>query len=639
MAPVPGIFLVQHCLLIQNAWYTGTVPGLYQAAQSSLDSSYCLKFNTFVIVTLRMRRVQPMAALPRRGKRGLPYTLLLYALSTVILARLSSLKLGDLAVPLATGKSCLSEVDVTVVSILNDTSGVFGLVGCPSIVATGDQIFLVAFEVVYREQSDQDHGTHVYFSRDNGFSWSKTYSLPQLASPQLFKTSSGVYLMGTEKHFSFTNDMLIVKMLDKSGSLWTAPVKLTENLSVHMQNTGLVVANGKVIRTYELYPSMGRRNTAYTLQNTSLSFTMPLGLHTNPDNSPKFTLEVDTVEHFVQFTTVEVHLATTKHTIYCRVLDIMPRQSALELRVERYNAYLSMRGKTLSIAKGSRIQPLRRTNIYGSIDWAASAMIANENADLLQHSSWSFVERPVGNPGSIYSHAIRKILGVYYRADGAVVKDVLGADAPSMNWTTALDAGFGSIYWMEGVPARHPLDTTKVLNIMRINNDVNCDLAAITELEITNAKPEMRFVRYAFVPGLGVGHPAIIFDEKTSVYWMATNIAKSSTIPFEKEDLSLHIPPYSTCEVDRRTLFLYVSQNMVDWIPVQCIYQHQQLNRHTSYPHMMTSGDDLLIVARATADVKGRSPPDAFYNNQNSNSVQLYRVRFFRDLSKHYFSI
>ena len=75
----------------------------------------------------------------------------------------------------------------------------------------------------------------------------------------------------------------------------------------------------------------------------------------------------------------------------------------------------------------------------------------------------------------------------------------------------------------------------KLLSIMRVNNDMLCDLAAVIEFDDSGllpaapqpegqqAQPEGtqaqkgqlrgRFLRYAFVPGLGVGHPAILYDE------------------------------------------------------------------------------------------------------------------------------
>lgn len=68
---------------------------------------------------------------------------------------------------------------------------------------------------------------------------------------------------------------------------------------------------------------------------------------------------------------------------------------------------------------------------------------------------------------------------------------------------------------------------------MRVNNDMLCDLAAVIEFDDSSLLPaapqpegqqggqqaaqkgqlQGRFLRYTFVPGLGVGHPAILYDE------------------------------------------------------------------------------------------------------------------------------
>lgn len=77
---------------------------------------------------------------------------------------------------------------------------------------------------------------------------------------------------------------------------------------------------------------------------------------------------------------------------------------------------------------------------------------------------------------------------------------------------------------------RGPAANGKLLSIMRVNNDVLCDLAALVEFDDAPLRPAGagigaagangtagqlagRFLRYTFVPGLGVGHPAVLYDE------------------------------------------------------------------------------------------------------------------------------
>lgn len=49
--------------------------------------------------------------------------------------------------------------------------------------------------------------------------------LPLLRHPQIFSCASGVYLMGTERHFSKDNNLVISKMLDDKGAPATAPAR------------------------------------------------------------------------------------------------------------------------------------------------------------------------------------------------------------------------------------------------------------------------------------------------------------------------------------------------------------------------------------------------------------------------------
>jgi hypothetical protein len=53
--------------------------------------------------------------------------------------------------------------------------------------------------------------------------------------------------------------------------------------------------------------------------------------------------------------------------------------------------------------------------------------------------------------------------------------------------------------------------------------------------------------------GLAIGHPAIIYDNVTDLYWMASNMNRDSTRrwrqPWQPTLPKLHITPFSKCEV------------------------------------------------------------------------------------------
>jgi len=236
----------------------------------------------------------------------------------------------------------------------------------------------------------------------------------------------------------------------------------------------------------------------------------------------------------------------------------------------------------------------------------------------------------------VYSKEIRQIFDIAFRADSHVMKNLAGKDFPKLDRARALDAGFGSLYWMEGVVTR-VRDTHggngKLLIIARVNNDLLCNLAAVVELDDASGL-DARFLRYTSVPGLSIAHPAILFDETSDLYWMATNLPRASTRQWNKAARqSLHITQFSSCEVDRSMLYLFYSTNQFDWIPAGVIDVQMGFNRHFSYPHMLVSGSSLYIVSRATSSFGFSSGIAGFYNNHNSNSIAFHRIRNFRRLA------
>ena len=67
---------------------------------------------------------------------------------------------------------------------------------------------------------------------------------------------------------------------------------------------------------------------------------------------------------------------------------------------------------------------------------------------------WS---NPVGNPASLYPNEVRSLFDVAFRADHVVRHSIIGFDVPALDQAppdVAYHAGFGSLYWMEGVAFR-----------------------------------------------------------------------------------------------------------------------------------------------------------------------------------------
>ncbi len=68
--------------------------------------------------------------------------------------------------------------------------------------------------------------------------------------------------------------------------------------------------------------------------------------------------------------------------------------------------------------------------------------------------AWS---NPVGNPASLYPNEVRSLFDVAFRADHVVRHSIIGFDVPALDQAppdVAYHAGFGSLYWMEGVAFR-----------------------------------------------------------------------------------------------------------------------------------------------------------------------------------------
>ncbi len=73
--------------------------------------------------------------------------------------------------------------------------------------------------------------------------------------------------------------------------------------------------------------------------------------------------------------------------------------------------------------------------------------------------AWT-LSNPLGNPASLYPAEVRALFDASFRADAAVQKSILGFDDNGASFLAgrpqrfAFQAGFGSLYWMEGVVFR-----------------------------------------------------------------------------------------------------------------------------------------------------------------------------------------
>ena len=69
-----------------------------------------------------------------------------------------------------------------------------------------------------------------------------------------------------------------------------------------------------------------------------------------------------------------------------------------------------------------------------------------------------------------------------------------------------------------------------LLNVLRINNDNFCDLAALVTFDdSTPGVLKAKFLRYTNVPGLAIGHPSILYDNITDLCALCPLLCFTST--------------------------------------------------------------------------------------------------------------
>lgn len=355
-------------------------------------------------------------------------------------------------------------------------------VASPSIVKLPSGRLLVALErSVTWGQTKETTMKLIYSSDDGGSSWQRAASVGPMNWPQIFSCASGVYLMGTERHFSKDNNLVISKMLDDKGASWSAPTKLTKTFSVVSANNGVDVSYGRVTKAFEVIPSMGVPLLATTLtQEARIEVQGGVGGPTW-QHAPFVDLHVASTNSFVTYTLVKVPLGG--RAVFFRISEILPAEKVIRARLERFNLFWQKEGVTLPV--NSTLSFASSAHIYGGVDWVAMAMSADETADLRDPAAWT-LSPGVGNPASLYSNEMREMFDAAFRGDAEVRKSIIGFDVPGLDTSSAWEAGFGSLYWMEGVLTRQRDRrgaNGKLLSIMRVNNDVLCDLAALVEFD------------------------------------------------------------------------------------------------------------------------------------------------------------
>lgn len=432
---------------------------------------------------------------------------------------------------------------------------------------------------------------------------------------QLMTTPSGVYLMGAAQGFVKDSPVMVSKM-GATPAEWSRPVAVTRGGTYHLQNTGFVAANGIVARTAEYLPSLDSQ-----FRNVTMLSNMSL---TNCSWHKPCCARVDQFDDVAQYMT----LRHTTHGVFLRVRQLETREDgshwlcAIPIFLHHEKQKHLFAGTVLGTT-GAQLYK-------GLFDWCSLLLWAPETADLSDPSVWRQT-RAVCNPATLHQEAQSALLGVKSDKYGIKgVKDALKEYTPKASEISRKvreSLGVGTPYMMEGVPT--VMKDGQVLVILRLNNRHQCGLSALFRWNMTDTSPNAyRFWKLGFVPGAASAHPGIVYSPDDGLYYMVNNVPTNSLNSYteEAEDPShkLYISKGAFCQASRNKLGLFVSANAYDWELADTLFHSKSLSLHSTYPHMLIDGADLVFVTRDNLDKK------RIKGNHRSSSVHFQRVRDFK---------
>ena len=150
----------------------------------------------------------------------------------------------------------------------------------PSITRLSDGALLLVFQEMKQSIFKRHPEMRTRYSRDGGATWEGDGVIKGIWWGSVFTCASGVYIIGTERGFSRDNNIVVTRMTDDVGAHWTTPTVITMGVSVHMENTGVDVSDGRVTKAG--VPSI--HNTKVKPQLDTVS---PLSANSRPCNARK----------------------------------------------------------------------------------------------------------------------------------------------------------------------------------------------------------------------------------------------------------------------------------------------------------------------------------------------------------------
>jgi hypothetical protein len=149
----------------------------------------------------------------------------------------------------------------------------------------------------------------VFASDDGGASWLEVGDVTPMFWPTVFAAASGVYVIGVNRPHTPDNQLCVSKMLDADGAVWSAPANITTGLGAVSGNTGVDVSAGRVLKTFEINPSMAAR-PARTRLTRGAELALPrAGGGDGGLAAPPMEVAVEEAAPFIEYTMVQVRAA------------------------------------------------------------------------------------------------------------------------------------------------------------------------------------------------------------------------------------------------------------------------------------------------------------------------------------------
>jgi hypothetical protein len=158
-----------------------------------------------------------------------------------------------------------------------------------------------------------------------------------------------------------------------------------------------------------------------------------------------------------------------------------------------------------------------------------------------------------------------------------------------------------------------------------INRYATANMAAVFDVTREGRTLALTFRQLYPVPG-GQCKFHIVWDERSQLFWMASNYPTNSLGLYHDPELKLPPgkPEWQSLREDRRLLMLSYSLDALNWFPACSIAKAGKMTQSFMYPSMVIDGDDIALLSRT-----GRDSGDY----HDADLATFHRVRNFRSLA------